>query len=253
MYRTLLVMGAAWLLAGGAARAQSVDEIIAKNIEAHGGMEKMESVKTVRVSGRLLEGGFRARFVQENKRPDKVREETIIQGLVAIEAYDGKTGWRVSPFGGRKDPVLVSADDLKGLMVDADIDGPLVNYKAKGNRAELEGHDSVEGTDCYKIKLTLKDGDVRYYYLDTDSYMEIKIEDDRTIRGTVEKSEMYFGDYEKVDGIYYSFAYEGSEVGNPRRVKYTVEKIEVNEPLADSLFEMPATAGAEGSGGAEKK
>jgi hypothetical protein len=176
-----------------------------------------------------------------------VREEAIIQGLTQIEAYDGKIGWRVSPFGGRKDAELLSADDLRGLILDADLDGPLVDYKVKGHTAELVGHDSVEGTDCYKIKLTLKNGDIRYYFLDADSYLEIKIEDDRTIRGTAEKSETYFGDYEKVDGIYYSFSYESGQVGNPRRVDYTVEKIEINVPLADSLFEMPGATSPAGA------
>jgi len=161
MYRTLLTTLAACMLLPCAARAQSVDDIIAKNVEAHGGMEKLKSVQTLRVTGKLQEGDFRARFVQEIKRPDKVREETIIQGLAEIEAYDGKTGWRVLPFGGRKDAELLSDDDLRGLIVEADLDGPLADYKAKGHTAELVGHDSVEGTDCYKIKLTLKNGEDR--------------------------------------------------------------------------------------------
>jgi hypothetical protein len=218
-----------------------VDEIIARNIQAHGGLEKIESVKTIRTTGKFDAGGFRANFLQENKRPDRVREEAIVQGLAQVRAYDGKSGWQINPFGGRKDPELLSADDLKGLIEDADIDGQLVNYKQKGYTAELQGHDSVEGTDCYKIKLTLKNGDIRYYYLDTDSYLELKIEHQRTIRGTIRYPETYFGDYEKVDGVYYSFAFEGGKKGNPDRVKYTVDKVEINVPLSDDLFAMPAS------------
>ncbi len=81
--------------------AQTVDEVISKNIQAHGGLEKLKSVRSIRATAKINQGSFRAEFRQENKRPDKVREETIIQGLVAIQAYDGKTGWQISPFGGK--------------------------------------------------------------------------------------------------------------------------------------------------------
>jgi outer membrane lipoprotein-sorting protein len=239
--RTLLPIFIAVFLFAAGASAQTVDEIISHNIQAHGGLEKIETVKTIRTTGKFDAEGFRGNFLQENKRPDKVREETIIQGLAQVRAYDGTTGWQINPFGGRKDPALLSADDLKSLIEDADIDGQLVNYKQKGYTAELQGHDSMEGTDCYKIKLTLKNGDVRYYYLDTDSFLELKIEDQRTIRGTIQYSETYFGDYEKVDGIYYPFAFESGEKNNPDRVKYTVDKVEINVPLSDELFTMSAS------------
>src|SRR4029077_7317301 len=139
-----------------AASAQTVDDVIARNIQAHGGAEKLKSVHSLRTIAKYTQGTLRADFRQENKRADKVREEYIIQGLAQVQAYDGKTGWQISPFGGRKDPELLSQDDLKSLVVDSDMDGPLVDYKQKGHKAELVGHDSVEGTDCYKIKLTMK-------------------------------------------------------------------------------------------------
>ncbi len=252
MLRTFLIALAAVVFLPIGARAQTVDEIIAKNVQAHGGMEKMKAVQTVRVTGKFSAGSFRAGFMQENKRPDKVREEQIIQGLAGVQAYDGKVGWQVNPFGGRRDAELMSRDDLKGLEEDADIDGPLVDYKEKGHKAELVGHDSVEGTDCYKIKLSLKNGDVRYYFLDADSFLELKIETESNIRGTVQYSETYFGDYEEVKGLYYAFAFEGGQKGNPDRVKYEVDKVEINVPLDDSLFSMPtAKPAAKAPGGAQ--
>lgn len=223
------------------ASAQTVDEVIAKNIQAHGGLEKLKAVRTIRITGKFSQGSFRAGFLQENKRPDMVREEAIIQGLSQIQAYDGKIGWQVSPFGGRKDAELLSQDDLKSLQVDADIDGPLVDYKEKGHKAELVGHDYVEGTDCYKVRLALKNGDVRYYFLDADSFLEIKVENQSNIRGAVQFSESYFGDYEEVNGLYFAFAFEGGPKGSPERTKYTVEKVEVNVPLDDTLFTMPVS------------
>src|SRR3989441_5197495 len=224
-----------------AANAQTVDEVIAKNIQAKGGADKLKSVRSLRTTAKFSQGSFRADFRQENKRADKVREEFIIQGRAQEQAYDGKTGWQIAPFGGRKDPELLSQDDLKSLVVDADIDGPLVDYKEKGHKAELVGHDSMEGTDCFKIKLSMKNGDVRYYYLDADSYLELKLEIQTTIRGALQESEMYYGDYEQVNGIYYPFAIEQAQKGSASRTQISVEKVEQNVLLEDAHFSLPAT------------
>jgi len=229
--------------------AQTVDDVIAKNVQAVGGMDKLKGVDTLRESGKFQIDGFQAEVVQLNKRPNRVRQEFIIQGMAQVQAYDGKGGWQVNPFSGRRDAELMSDDDSKDLQVAADIDGPLVDYKDKGHKAELVGHDSVEGTDCYKVKLTLKNGDVRYYYIDTDSYMLLKVETQTTVRGTIQENETYFGDYEKVNGIYYPFAMESGQKGDPNRTKITVEKIEQNVPIDDSKFVVPAKPATKPAGG----
>jgi outer membrane lipoprotein-sorting protein len=240
MCRKLLLIVAALALLPAASRAQDVDEIIAKYIQAHGGMAKLSAVQTRRQTSKILLGSFKADVLEINKRPNMVREEAILQGMAQVTAYDGKVGWRVNPFSGRREAELVSEDEMKELVVSADMDGPLVDYRQKGHKAELLGHDSVEGTDCYKIKLTLKNGDIRTYYLDTDSYLELKLETQTFIRGAPQESETYFGDYEQVDGIYFPFAIEGGQKGNPDRVRFTVEKVELNVPIDDALFAMPA-------------
>jgi outer membrane lipoprotein-sorting protein len=248
MFRKLLLIVAAMALLPAAAGAQTVDEIIAKYIQAHGGLEKLRAVQTRRQSAKFSTGSFEAGVLQVNKRPNEVREEFIIQGMAQVRAYDGKTGWQVSPFGGRREPELLSEDDMRDLVLDADIDGPLVDYKAKGHKAELMGHDSVEGTDCYKIKLTLKNGDILTYYLDADSYLELKLETKIFIRGAPQESETYYGDYEQIGGIYFPFAIESGRKGDPERVRSTVEKVELNTPVEDSIFAKPAMPGTKPSG-----
>lgn len=240
MSRGLVRFCAIFALIALSTGAQTVDEAIAKNIQAEGGLAKLGSVQTLRTSGKMIVQSFEVRFVEVAKRSDKVREEMTVQGMSQVRAYDGTTAWQINPFEGRRDPELLSADDSKDLQIDADIDGPLVNYKEKGYKAELVGHDSVEGTDCYKIKLTLKNGDIRYYYLDTDSFLELKLETQTSIRGSIQENETFYGDYEEVNGIYYPFAFETGQKGGTDRVKFTVEKIEQNVPLDDSLFSMPA-------------
>ncbi len=220
--------------------AQTVDDIIARNIQARGGLQKLRSLQTVRITARMTVGGFRAAYVQENKRAHKIRQDVSLQGMTQVQAYDGKTAWEIDPFSGRRDPQLLSEDDAKSVTDDADIEGQLVDYKEKGYSAELLGHDSVEGTDCYKIKLTMKNGDVRYYYLDTDSSLELKTETQRLVRGAVEYHESVYGDYEQVNGIYFPFASDNTERSHPQQhVRVTVEKVEVNAPLDDSLFALP--------------
>jgi outer membrane lipoprotein-sorting protein len=239
MKRFLFSVFAATVLFPLASPSQTVDELIAKNAQVRGGIEKLRSIKSLRMTARLSQGSFRATYVQENKRSDKVREETIIQGMAQVQAYDGKSAWQINPFGGRKDPELMSADDTKALILDVDPEGVLIDYKEKGHKAELIGHDSVEGTDCYKIKLTLKDGDIRYYYLDADSYLEIKVETQSTVRGAVQFTDTMIGDYEQVDGIYFPFSIESAETGTDQWQRLTIEKIEVNASLDDSLFSLP--------------
>ena len=241
MKRRLWIALTAVLLLPLAGHAQTVDDIIAKNIQARGGLEKLHAIKTLRMTAHFTQGPLRATYVQINKRDDKVREETIIQGLAQVQAYDGHAGWQINPFMGRKDPELMSQDDTKPLILDADLEGPLVDYKQKGHKAELIGHDPVEGTDCYKIKLTLKDGDIRYYYLDADSFLEIKFETQTTVRGAVHYSDTMLGDYEQVDGVYFPFSFETSETGTDQWTRVNVEKIELNVPLDDSQFSFPAT------------
>src|SRR6188474_825404 len=120
--------------------AQTAEEIVARYIKTVGGMERIQAVKTLRRTGKFTGGGgFEADLLYENKRPAMVREEFIIQGMAGINAYDGKSGWKIDPFGGKKDPETLGEDELKGIVEDADFDGPLVNYQQKGNKIEFVG------------------------------------------------------------------------------------------------------------------
>src|SRR5215510_11349606 len=130
------------LLSAIGAMSQTADEIVAKYIKTVGGMEKIEAVKSIRRSGKVIAGGgFEIPLVEENKRPNLVRQDITIQGLVGTSAYDGKTGWKIQPWQGKKDAETMGEGELKGIIDDSDFDGPLVNYKAKGNKVEFVGMD----------------------------------------------------------------------------------------------------------------
>jgi outer membrane lipoprotein-sorting protein len=225
--------------------AQTADEIIAKNVQARGGLDKLKAVQSVKATATMAMGpGMEAPAVMIQKRGFMVRTEFIIQGLTGIQAYDGKTAWQVMPFMGKKDPELMSADEAKEVEENADIDGPLVDYKSKGHQVELLGKEKLEGTDAYKLKVTLKNGDVQTIYIDADSFLEIKEETKRTVRGTEQVIETSIGDYKEVNGIILPHAFEAGLKGSAEKQKITISKFELNVPEDDSIFKMPAAAPA---------
>jgi hypothetical protein len=234
------VLGLLFLAAS--AHAETADELVAKNIQAKGGLDKIKAIRTLRMKGRLNQGGFTARVGQEAKRPGMLRATFTVQGMTAIQAYDGQTGWQISPFQGRKDPELLGEDDLRDLVEDADIDGPLVEYKEKGNTVEYLGPDTVDGDDVYRLKCTLKNGDVVNYYLDPDSFLEIRTERQQFIRGAMRERQTELGSYKPVAGVMYPYSIESGPKNKPdARAKITIESIEANVPIDDSAFKMPKT------------
>jgi hypothetical protein len=238
------LVGAVLLATVPSPATPSADQIIARYVQRVGGMDKIQAVNTLRRTGKLTQtNGGEAIVVSENKRPNKVRQDFTLQGMTAISAYDGTTGWRISPFQGKKDPEAMSEDDVKGMIEASDLDDPLINYQQKGNTVVVLGKDDVEGTETYKLLLTLKDGTECTYYLDTDSGVPIKIETKRIIRGAPQETEEFLGDYKEVDGWYLPFSIESGAKGSSQHAKITYDRIEANVPIDDQRFAMPAGKG----------
>ncbi len=230
-------------LSAFSAAAQTADEIVARYLKAVGGMDKIQAVQTLRRSGKYIGGGgFEAVILQENKRDASVREEFSLQGMTAINAFDGKTGWKIEPWNGKKDPEALGEEEMKSIVEDADFDGPLVDYKRKGNKVEFLGVDKFEGTDTYKLKVTKSNGDVYVYYLDSDFYMPIKIDTKRVVRGEEREYETALADYKLVNGWYLAYSVEVNAKGRSDKAKYVYEKIEANVPLDEKRFAMPQAA-----------
>ncbi|MBO0726299.1 MAG: outer membrane lipoprotein-sorting protein [Blastocatellia bacterium] len=235
--------------------AQTAEEIVAKYIKTIGGAEKIDAIKTLRRTGKYTGGGgFEATFVQENKRSQMARQEFSIQGMTGVYAYDGKTGWKIEPWQGKKDAEPLGEDELKQIQEDADFDGPLVNYQQKGNKVEFVGSEPVEGTDAFKLKVTLKNGDMSYYFMDTDYFVPIKIESKRTVRGAEREFETSLGDYKEVAGVYLPHSIESGVKGSPNKTQLTFEKIEANVAIDDSRFKQPVSPAspAKSEGGKSK-
>ena len=242
MFRTS-ALALTGLLLASTVSAQTADELIAKNVAARGGLDKIKAVKSVRMTGTMAVGpGLEAPFTLEMKRPKSMRVEFTLQGLTGIQAYDGQTAWMVMPFMGKKDPEAMPADETKMADEQADFDGELVDYKDKGSTVEFIGKEQVEGADAYKLKVTLKGGDVRYVFLDAEYFLAIRSEGTRTIRGTQVDFESSIGDYKEVGGLMFPHSVESGAKGNPQRQKMTITKVELDPEIDDARFKMPAKA-----------
>ncbi len=238
--RHLLYLFCGFLCCSGLAAGQTADELVAKNLQAKGGLEKIKAIKSLRMSGKIDAGGFTAKVAQEAKVPDLLRQSFTIQGMTQIEAYDGSVGWKISPFEGRRDPELLGEDEMRGLVESADFYGPLVDFKEKGNTVEYLGHEAIDGDDALRLKVTLKNGDIVNYYLDPDTFLEIRRELTEFVRGSVKESVTNLGSYKKVAGVFFAFSFEVGPKGNPQGgAKITFDKIEANLALENSEFKMP--------------
>lgn len=226
----------------GIGRAQTADDIVAKTIAAQH-LDKLKSVQTRRLTGTMsiLPMGIDAPVVFESKRPDKVRVTVTVQGADNIEAYDGTTAWALAPAQGKLTAEPVAGDDARSLRQQADFDGELVDYKAKGHTVELVGKEPVQGTDAWKLKVTLKDGDVQYQYIDAEHYLPVKVEATRMMGGDPVTGETFFADFRDEGGVMVPHSIETKLViqGTPYSQKVLVQKVELNVPIDDTHFKMP--------------
>ncbi len=226
---------------GGLSAEETVDEVIAKNLEAKGGEEAWLAVETARMVGKMVMGGgaMEAPFTAEFKRPNKVRVEFVMQGMTAVQAYDGEVGWAIMPFLGKDKPEEMAEDQLKDIKEMAEFDGMLLNYKEKGHSVELLGTEEVDGTEAYKLQVTKASGDVVTLYLDAEYYVEFKSVEKRDVQGNEMEIATVIGDYKEVDGLMFAHSMEVAMGGVPAAQVITFDSVELGIELPDDRFAMP--------------
>jgi hypothetical protein len=229
--------------ARAAPTAPTADEIIARNVAARGGAERLRALTVLKRSGRLVIPGARldVRVVEWKTARGEYRQDVTLQGLTAIQSYDGHEAWQVQPFQGRKDPSRMSADEAKGMALAADLAGAFVDYKAKGHAVEYLGSEDVDGTPAYAIRVRLKWGDEATYWIDPDTWMVIRELDRQIIRGAEQLTETDYGEYEQVAGVYVPMTEElGPKGSEPaRRQKFVYELAEANVAVPPGSFAFP--------------
>jgi hypothetical protein len=243
----------------------TAEQIIERNVAARGGLQAWRGVQTLSMSGKLEAGGnesstypvqgvkrggvqlpkrpteqMQLPFRLETKRSRKLRLEIDFRGQTAIQTYDGTHGWKLRPFLNRHEVEPFTADEMKAAAFQSDLDGPLVDYAAKGTKAELEGTEKVEGKDNYRLKLTFKDGQSQHVWVDAKTFLESKIEGTpRRLDGKYHPVEIYYREYKTVSGIVVPYVTETKVQGVKQTEKIEVEQVVVNPPVEDSRFAKP--------------
>lgn len=280
MYGILTLVTLAVSLVGAAdtqsARAGlSAAQIVDKNVAARGGLQAWRAVRTLSLQGKMGAGGNQRAslavpmphdkevvntlprrpaeeaqlpFLMELKRPRKMRLELQFKGQTAVQVYDGTNGWKFRPFLNRNDVEPYSKEELEIASHGEDLDGPLVDYAAKGSRVELAGTEKVEGHDTYKIKVVEKSGHTFHIWIDAHTFLEAKIEGQpRRLDGTEHPVEVYYRDFRTVDGLQIPFEMETRVLSVAKNSlglrdtpvppeKMIIDKIVVNPKFDEKLF-----------------
>jgi outer membrane lipoprotein-sorting protein len=250
----LFIGGLAWAFGvSGDLQGQTLDEIMAKNYRAHGGLEKLKAVTAMKISGKMAipDQGLEMPVVIWQKYPDKMRVESSFQNKKVVQAYDGKKAWWIMPFQS-DEPQEMTPEQAAQFAEQADFENPLVVFREKGYKLELLGEEDLAGTAVYKLKLTKSGGREIFYYLDADSGLEVKSTLTLKTGESETLHEILYGEYKPVDGMVMPFTVENRTDGRTQ-MQMKMEKLEINPVMADSLFAMPQKKEAAETGGQKQK
>jgi hypothetical protein len=221
-----------------ASSVRKADEIIQKHIDAIGGAAKIKALKSLRARGRVEQNGLELPFTLWRKRPDKSRVEVGFKGMFLTLGHDGKRSWWVNPLSGVLQPAEVPKDYAELVLRWSDFEGPLVDYRRKGHRAEYEGEQRSDAGVLHRIKLTLSNGDVWRVFIDAKTYVEVKRIYPQSYGGRTRETATRFREYALVDGVRLYRVIEGEALD---RTPFTMTLLsyEANVPVEDAHFEKP--------------
>ena len=242
-------------LAAGCARAarptaelRSAEEIVAKNVEARGGLEAWCKVETMLWSGHVLSARApmpSMQFEMEQKRPNKTRLEINALGDRSVRVFDGARGFKMRSASGRPEVEPYTPQEWKSARAGHGMDGPLIDYaKNAGSGAlsvTLMGVDDVGGRKAYHLGVRLANGGQEDVWVDTETYLDVRY--DRMVDGPAgapRRVSTTYGDYRPVEGLKIPFliATGGGQGVTPDKMQ--IEKVVLNAPLNDLRFESPA-------------
>lgn len=216
--------------------AQTLDDVLSRYRAAKGG-ENWEKLESMRMTARIVTQGIELPMTMVTKRPNLMRQDMSFQGISMVQAYDGTTAWGINPMMGSEEPTELTGPMADAMREQADFDGGLFNYAAKGSKVDLVGTEDLDGAKVIHIKLTTRDNQVQHYYLDAETMLEKRLVIETDMGGGPMTVETRLSNYQTVDGFSVPMSITQIVAGN--QVALTVEKVEFNVHVDDAYFRMP--------------
>ncbi len=233
--KTLIAVAAtaALFCLSSVAFAQTVDEVVAKNLAAKGGLEKLKAIQTLRSTGSMSAQGQSVTMTIMSKRPNLSRQEITMGPQTMVMAFDGTNARMINPMVSPT-PVDMPAEQIEMIKDQSDIDGPLIDYKTKGSTIELVGIEMIDGKKAFHLRISRKTLPAQDVYLDGVTYLETKVSTTVPGSGVIETQ---FGDYRTVEGMTMPYSIKTVAAGMTLN-EMKLEKIEVNVKLEDAIFKI---------------
>ena len=236
----LLIAANCVLLAGDPMPA-TLDEIIARNTEAMGGREKIESVQTVEVRLHIEDPGFEVDGVYRAARPGRMRIDIMAAGKpVYMERFDGEKGWQWSGKEEKEEGAVPTAALRHGVELPGNLFG-LHEMQKRGHRLEFGGRELIDGVEYYLLRVTFADGSETSLFVDPQSWRITRRRDVRALHPDVDPTpttiESRKSDWRQVDGVWFAFAGEDVDLRTGQVIEsMRVAEIKVNPPIPESNF-----------------
>lgn len=236
----LLTLAVTMLFAGfTSVKAQTADEIINKHIAAIGGLDNWKKITSVKMVGSVNAGGTEIPSTVTKVDGKGFRMEFSFSGMNNYMIITPKAGWMYFPVQGQTKPEAIPDEMIKESQTDLDIQGSLIDYKAKGNKVTYLGKDDVEGTECHKLKVTHSDGKEETVYIDAANYYHIRSVEKIKANGKEVEQTSNFSNFQKLpEGIVFPMTIES---GNG---PFAIKSIEINKPVDESIFKPTEVTGS---------
>ena len=218
--------------------AQTADELVARNLSARGGADRLRAIQTMTMTGTIGFGGPANPLRVKVRRPNQIREDFVLDGAAIVRAYDGARGWE-SKAGQARQLVAGELDNIREEAENA-IEGPLLDYAKKGSRAEAIGKADFNGKPAYKLRITTSMGTTITQFLDATSYLEVHEEIERSVNGKPMLIVEDISDYRDVSGIKFAHRFVSGSRENPAAATLQIDKMELNAPLDAAVFGTPS-------------
>lgn len=217
--------------------AQSAEEVLQDYFNTIG-QAKINKIETMSAVGKSQTMGMEFPFMQLFKRPNMFYLEVDIQGSKMKQVYDGTNAWMVAPWTGSLEPTDITGPQLEAMKIQSDLDGQLYNWKEKGYEMEFKGKEDVDGSEVFTFKLTDKEKNLYTFYIDSESFLLVKMSAKMTIQGNEIISDTYFSNYKEVDGMLLAHSVE-SKVNGQTQMVAVMEKYSINEKIDNDFFQKP--------------